>query len=351
MPARSCGLRALGLLALAGCLDKPTRPDGPGDFTDVDASPSAGEARVWVTRATDPAPLPLYGPRLVYDSRERRVLSYGGSTSGDLGGVTGQFMAWDGTRWVELCDPCPPGPRLHHGFAYDSARGVAVLYGGFDDSGERQEEVWEWDGEAWSNRGVAGPPARSHMWTSYDPERGRMFVFGGETDLATSSDILEYDGENWYSVLPGVEEPSPRRDAGGNAAAFDPIRKRVLLYGDDQQGDELWAWDGSGWTLLCETCTDEPRLGAMLAVDPLRQRILVVGGFRGGTDIFGTWELSLDGDPLCDLSEPTARDTGALTHDVDRDVLVLFGGNGTGCDGNCDQTLEMVRADGGDCAP
>jgi hypothetical protein len=350
--ARTCGLRALGLLALAGCLDKPARPDGDDELPAIDASVEGGGARAWVTRETDPAPLHLFGPRMVYDSRDRRVLAYGGSTiGGDPSGATDDFMSWDGTRWVSLCDPCPPGPRLHHGFAYDSARGVAVLYGGVDQTGARQEEVWEWDGRAWSNRGVAGPPARSHVWTSYDAERGRMVVFGGESDLAISSDILEYDGENWYAVNSAEDGPTARRDAGGNAAAYDPVGKQVLVYGDDQLADDLWAWDGTGWRLVCARCTDLPRLGAMLAVDPSRQRILVVGGFQPGVEVTGTWELSLDGVPLCDLREPSARDTSALTHDVDRDVLVLFGGNGTGCEGNCNETLEMIDADGGNCAP
>lgn len=321
------------LLALSACLEAP-----PGAGGGVEGSPE------WIRRTPDGTPPALFGPRLALDSRGG-ILAYGGSTSTDNGGATGALWSWDGEAWSLLCDPCDPGPgpRLGHGFAYDSRRTRAVLYGGIDDSGELHDDTWEWDGATWVQMTPEGDPpgTRSNMWMTYDLDRRRVVMFGGKTGAGASNEVHEYDGFNWEAIS-ATSGPSARRDAGGGAAAYDPIGQRVLVYGSDQADDDLWAWDGNEWTLLCQDCTGVPRSGAMLEVDPGRKRILIVGGWDPEVEIVGTWELDDSGAPACDVRQPSPRDASGIARDAVRDRIVLFGGNGTGCGGNCDETLELM---------
>ncbi len=46
--------------------------------------------------------------------------------------------------WAQKFSDVSPSPRDHHALAYDSARGVTVLFGGRDDFG-RSGETWEYD--------------------------------------------------------------------------------------------------------------------------------------------------------------------------------------------------------------
>jgi len=45
-----------------------------------------------------------------------------------------------------------PSERYGHALSYDSARGVTVLFGGYDDSDFN--DTWEWNGENWEKVGI-----------------------------------------------------------------------------------------------------------------------------------------------------------------------------------------------------
>jgi hypothetical protein len=74
--------------------------------------------------------------------------------------------------------------RFQHAMAYDSTRGVTVLFGGFKDI--VNDETWEWDGTLWTQRLVSGPSARRDHAMSFDAGRGVTVLFGGVTANATS---------------------------------------------------------------------------------------------------------------------------------------------------------------------
>ena len=75
----------------------------------------------------------------------------------------------------------PPIGRNRHAMAYDSARGVAVLFGGWDHL--NRNDTWEWDGEGWSEISpVASPSARLRHAMAYDSARDRVVLFGGDDE-------------------------------------------------------------------------------------------------------------------------------------------------------------------------
>ena len=62
--------------------------------------------------------------------------------------------------------------------AYDAARGVTVLFGGYKGR-DTDDETWEWNGTAWTQRVVAGPSPRRGHAMAYDAARGVTVLFGG----------------------------------------------------------------------------------------------------------------------------------------------------------------------------
>ena len=62
--------------------------------------------------------------------------------------------------------------------AHDSARGVTVLYGGWDGA-SYSGETWEWDGMSWTLAATTGPPPRRGHAMTYDSTRAMCVLFGG----------------------------------------------------------------------------------------------------------------------------------------------------------------------------
>jgi hypothetical protein len=65
-------------------------------------------------------------------------------------------------QWTRLY----PSPRSAV-MAYDSARGVTVLFRGTTNSGY-SGETWDWNGTAWTQRPISGPSPRSMHSLAYD---------------------------------------------------------------------------------------------------------------------------------------------------------------------------------------
>src|SRR5262245_18475867 len=83
--------------------------------------------------------------------------------------------------------------RANHAMAYDSARGVTVLFGGYG-RGVETTNTWEWDGSTWALGATSGPSARSGAAMAYDSARGVMVLFGGMTGSSYDAATWEWDG-------------------------------------------------------------------------------------------------------------------------------------------------------------
>src|SRR5262249_14747930 len=106
------------------------------------------QPRRW-TKLTAVGPPPSrYLHAMVYDSARNVALLFGGL---ELGYAYGSdTWVWDGTAWTQEPTTTAPSPRAAHAMSFDSAHNVAVLFGGF--GGTFNQETWEWDGAAWSQR-------------------------------------------------------------------------------------------------------------------------------------------------------------------------------------------------------
>ena len=235
------------------------------------------------------------GVGLAYDTRQQRVVAFGGYTPGSAGGVSlGDVRVLENNSWTARGQH-PEILAAEPGFVYDSQRNRFVTFGGAGGRGAAHGAVWEWDGTTWNrSAAAAGPLARQGHVMVFDSKRNRIVVFGGMGTIsqgqppAQFSDTWEFDGQTWRQFQ--VTGPSARAAAG---AAFDSKRGMVVIFGGMSAGSMLgdtWAWNGTAWQKLSDTGPEARAMGH-LAYDSQRDRVVLFGGRKGWpNDLNDTWE-------------------------------------------------------------
>ena len=103
-----------------------------------------------------------------------------------------------------LYTPAGPEGTIGHAMAYDSARGVTVLFGGYNIVTGWLNDTWEWNGTAWNKRiAINNPGYRPGYAMAYDSARGVSVLFGGASESNDNS-IWEWDGTTWAQRNPAV---------------------------------------------------------------------------------------------------------------------------------------------------
>ncbi|MHC4607163.1 MAG: hypothetical protein ACYTAF_09565, partial [Planctomycetota bacterium] len=114
-----------------------------------------------------------------------------GSTN--MGGCFGGGSSRSSVRtWVQWAFGASqleyPAPRGVHALTFDSARGVTLLQGGWDGVTTYFADTWTWDGLEWTNvspggtAGVHHPEGRRGYGMVFDTARGVAVLFGGADD-------------------------------------------------------------------------------------------------------------------------------------------------------------------------
>ena len=237
--------------------------------------------------------------------------------------------------WESLAPAAAPTVRTETAVAYDTSRDRVVLFGGESSAtGPALDDTWEWDGGTWLLRTPQHrPPARHGHALAYDPLRRRVVLFGGVISDPLHQyrdDTWEWDGTDWTELRPG-SAPAPRRMA---AMCWDGVRQALLLFGgktgSGAWSDETWTWDGSHWTQLQTGLRPPARDGHTLVWDSHRARGVLFGGWVINGYVNDTWEW--DGSAwqrVLPASAPPARGHHAMGFDVLRGRSVVFGANDT----------------------
>jgi hypothetical protein len=267
---------------------------------------------------------------LAYDSARGVVVLFGGRGESDSI-LHYDTWEWDGTSW-EMRNPATrPPARLGHSLAYDSARGVVVLFGGRDSSWTVLNDTWEYDGTSWAQSSTGGPSARTEHGMVYDSARGVVVLFGGcyysSSNQIDLSDTWEWDGTSWVERTP-TSYPTSR---SAHAMAYDTARGVVVLFGGGDsmnlRGD-TWEWDGTNWVERSLGGRPTARYGHAMAYDTARGVVVLFGGIDATNLRDDTWEW--DGGPhwvqRSPASHPSTRHLHAMAYDSAREVVVLFGG-------------------------
>jgi hypothetical protein len=264
-------------------------------------------------------------PGLAYDSKRGVSVLFGGRSS--PGALHGDTWEWDGIAW-QLRANTGPSPREAHAMAYDSTRGVTVLFGGFN--GTQLGDTWEWDGTLWTQRLERGPSPREQSELAFDVSRDRMVLYGG-SGAGVGNEVWEWDGIAWAQITPvGPLPPGPRVEF---TMTYHGERAAVVLFGgyDLSSGamlGDLWMWDGQAFTLLAGS-GPPARYGHALAYDSARDRLIMTGGIQDFAPPYAfadVWEWN--GAAWSQMVDAglSARLLGAMCFDTKRGVSVLMGG-------------------------
>ena len=150
---------------------------------------------------------------LVYDSRRRQVVLFGGVGEEPAPRAPQPFYGdtwiWEGERWRKAAGEGPPG-RYAHGMVFDERAGVVLLYSGSAAHRDAPlSDMWQWDGTRWTEIALTGatPGHRYQPVMVYDKARDRTVLYGGR---AGSHDTWEWDGTRWHEIT----TPAPPASGG-----------------------------------------------------------------------------------------------------------------------------------------
>lgn len=273
-----------------------------------------------------PATGPTAGlwPGMAFATVTGKTYLYGGA-----GGVPAETWEYDGSAWTLLAPATNPGGRDTFGMCYDMARGVVVLFGGKDAGTNPLGDTWEYDPllNTWTNVTPAAGPNPAQRWgcrMAYDFARGVSVLYGGYNWSGFTNDTWEWNGASW-TLVNTANRPSGRDRFG---FAYDINRSRTVLFGgiSAAASDETWEYDGTDWTLINTPTRPSPRQKVYLAYDVNRGTCVMQGGQAAGLQLFDSWEYDGVSWRQIGSTPAPARGENATAYDIVRGVTVVFGG-------------------------
>ena len=299
------------------------------------------------------------------------------SSHHDLGAIP----ATESAVWQKLGSSTTPDPRYLQAVAFDSARGVAVMFGGTNMSPNGgmvtpNQETWEWSTTTgkWTNRTGTGttPDARSGAAMVYDSKRAKLVLFGGRAGSGYNyEDTWEWDPATglWTDVTNAGSHPSARSQHG---MAYEASTGKILLFGggrsDSNSADgsgvvvslgDTWELDPTThvWTALSAAAAPAARHDFGLVWDSTRNKAVLFGGLQ--IDVSGvtgipkqdTWEWDPSTATWTERtgagSKPSPRYGHAMAFDGSRGKAVVFGGFAISTGGDLNDVWDWDPVSGG----
>ncbi|MBL9002127.1 MAG: hypothetical protein JNK25_13425 [Phycisphaerae bacterium] len=285
----------------------------------------ACKKQVWSVVNRD-VPPPRIAPAMTFVEARATSLAFGGWVGGTS--YLNDTWEWDGSAWVQIPAAIRPSARALAGIATDTFRDRAVLFGGEGGVGVAgiRGDTWEFDAltATWTQMVAPGPAARSRHAMAFDSARGVTVLFGGWTGTGPLTDTWEWNGAGWVQVGLGGPAPTPRYSP---AMAYDAHRRRVVLFGGQMAGGssvlgDTWEWDGVVWSLV-RTSGPPARTISAMAFDSKCNRVVLHGGYNGTQFLSDTWEW--DGAEWVRAEDtPTAHGQSGMCYDNARNRMVYL---------------------------
>jgi len=243
----------------------------------------------WVAAATGPSG--RTAPQMVYDAARDRTVLFGGQANVSSKWVTYQdTWTWDGAAWSlqTPAGPLPP-PRYNHVAAYDDVRKKVLVFGGTIVPAVAYDDLWEWDGAAWTDRTPPGkrPIGRMEAAFVFDSKHGTGLLFGGICPGSNCSGSAMQDTWSWdggATSRPGGLFRFPFAEAGAAGATLQSVRVTAAAGGSGSgaTGTELAAWDAGAWRVVAVNADAPAAPGKVewTSSDPTTLHRLLVGPER-----------------------------------------------------------------------
>jgi len=241
--------------------------------------------------------------------------------------------------WTPLAPTgIPPIARTSHSAVYDRPRNRMIVFGGNDSTGTYLNDTWALDlngGGAWQQLTPAGtlPPATVAATAVYDPLRDCMLVIGGSNKvigaLNTVWELSLAGAGEWTLLTPEGPPPPPMVVS---SAVYDPLRDRVLVYGDVSPMGHVDVLSLSGtptWS-VASVVGPKPvaRVGHSAAFDSTGDRMIVFGGvdFQEFVYLNDALALSVASDAVTLTTAVSPSEAGTIARDP---VSVCFDSGAT----------------------
>ncbi|MEO0812446.1 MAG: kelch repeat-containing protein, partial [Myxococcota bacterium] len=256
------------------------------------------------------------------------------------GVVCDDLWLWNGNVWAPVLSDGRPPARTGHSAVFDRVRSRLVIFGGSESGSgcnvsriDSLADTWVFDGRSWSDiSGADGPSARAGHAAAYDPQRDEIVLFGG-VGFVSVGDTWVFDGVRWIERSPATS-PSPRF---GHAMVYDESRDETLLFGGQGEGIDcdltrqcngLWRWNGTDWELISSVGPGpSPRFSASFVFDPEQGRALLFGGDGASCPCDDTWAWDGTQWSVLEAGNGLASYAGsAVQWDSLRDEALAFGG-------------------------
>jgi len=295
-------------------------------------------AQNWVdiTPASGPAPTARAYCSAVFDSQNRRMVVFGGRNATYLYEIWAFDLATE--TWIDINPTAGsvPSARRTPGSVYDPVGHRMVTWSG-QGPGGFVNDAWEFDltSKLWHQFSpVGGPPnIRYGVASAFDPSAGDLVTFAGFTNLGRFDDVWRFNATDtsWTDVSPG----SGPGERCLHSASYDSQKDRLIMYGGQNNSgplDDIWAFDyaTNTWAELTPDTVPDGRFFVAHVYDSTNNRVTIFGGntsptFVNDVFMFDLWtekwaEVSPSGTP------PSVREGAAGVYDGAADRMVVFGG-------------------------
>ncbi len=269
---------------------------------------SLGSSPAWagLTPSGTP-PAGREGVTAIHDPIGRRMIAFGGYGNGVRRNDVWSLSLDGDPVWTQLAPQgTPPTGRAGHTAIYDPSGHRMIVFGG--DDGNYRNDVWALSlgaSPSWTLLPLHGvpPPGRQSASAIYDPNGGRMIVYGGG-GVVTYSDVWELSlgpDPTWLQIVPLGGDAGER---SGHTAVYDPGRSRMLvfagLHSSHGPENDIWALTLTGdatWQQIPPGGNPpSPRYWHAAIWDAAEARMVVFGG-AAQTRYYANdaWELGFVG--------------------------------------------------------
>ena len=271
----------------------------------------------------------LEGTKAAYDQARNEIVAFGGRFGTGNNDIINNTFVYDGTSWTLVVPANSPSAREDVFMAYDDTNDEIVLFGGKDSSGDRND-TWVWDGanKNWIEKAPANmPSARRRGAITFNPDSGKVFLYGGRVGNGTLDGTWEWDGANWTDLDPN-DDPGPLE---GPDIAYDTNISRIVLFGgfNSTPKDGIFIWDNAAqnWVELAPANKPPARVSHRMVFDPVRGELVLFGGEINNVEQNDTWTWDgADWSQEFPERSPPERDLfGMVWHNTDQLIYAIGG--------------------------
>lgn len=327
----------------------------------------------WVLVATN-GPSSRYQAAMANDPFRGVTVLFGGQINAQSGSpLLNDTWEFDGTNWTQRFPATSPPARSQAQMVYDWSLRKAVLFGGQIYTNLQMHitlDTWTWDGTNWQQIITPNTPdwtQPSPFGACYDIGNNEMLIFGGISSTGRVSELWAFKGTNWVQKTPAPPTPVATTTT---VMAYDGYRNVSVLLGANSQAYPLpytaaavWEWDGTAWH-------EKPQSGQVMAgasaidgavYDSFRHETVLYGEVFGiidgilsssytpypyGYRFVWRWDgANWQADPPTPTLGVTLQLYPSMVFDVDRNEIVLFGGQDNSSLPATNYTYEILYQD------